>query len=89
MGCIRVEKPLDLAAYVLRDDPSWTKEKIAEAIESGETKAIHLREPLAVHILYWTTWVGVDGRVQFRQDIYLRDESLNRALEEHAVASAR
>ncbi len=88
-GCIRVEKPLDLAAYVLRDDPAWTKEKIAEAIDSGETKVIRLRDPLAVHILYWTTWVGVDGRVQFRQDIYLRDESLYRALEEHAVASAR
>ncbi|MGZ5495339.1 MAG: L,D-transpeptidase family protein, partial [Candidatus Aminicenantales bacterium] len=88
-GCIRIEKPLDLALYALRDDPSWTKEKILEIIDSGETKVIPLRKPLPVHILYWTAWLGVDGQVQFRQDIYLRDAALVRALEEHAAATAR
>ena len=88
-GCIRIEKPLDLALYALRDDPSWTKEKLLEIIASGETKVIPLPKPLPVHILYWTAWLGVDGRVQFRQDIYLRDAALVRALEEHAAAAAR
>jgi murein L,D-transpeptidase YcbB/YkuD len=88
-GCIRIEKPIDLAAYALRDDPSWTKDKIVEAIASGETKVIRLRKPLGVHILYWTTWLGVDGRIQFRQDIYLRDAALFRALEERAAAPVR
>ncbi|MGZ5479299.1 MAG: L,D-transpeptidase family protein [Candidatus Aminicenantales bacterium] len=88
-GCIRIEKPLDLALYALGDNPSWTKEKILAIIASGETKVIPLRKPLPVHILYWTAWLGVDGRVQFRQDIYLRDAALVRALEEHAAATAR
>ncbi len=88
-GCIRVEKALDLAVYILRDDPDWTKDKILEAIDAGETKVIPLRKPLNVHILYWTAWLGEDGRVQLRQDIYLRDAALVRALDEHAGAAAR
>jgi len=88
-GCIRVERPLDLAAYLLRDDPAWAKEKIEEAIDAGETKLIHLRKPLNIHVLYWTAWLGEDGRVQFRQDIYLRDAALDRALDEHAMASVQ
>jgi murein L,D-transpeptidase YcbB/YkuD len=88
-GCIRVENPLDLAAYVLRDDPDWTIDKIREAIDSGETQVIRLRERLGVHVLYWTAWLGDDGRIQFRQDIYLRDAALVRALDERAATSAR
>ena len=86
-GCIRVERPLDLAAYMLRDDPAWTRERIEAAIESGETRAIRVREPVAVHILYWTAWAGDDGRVRFRRDIYLRDAALVRALDERAAVS--
>ena len=88
-GCIRVERPLDVAGYLLGDDPDWTKEKIVEAIDAGETKVIRLRKPLNIHILYWTVWLGEDGRVQFRQDIYLRDVALVRALDEHAGATVR
>jgi L,D-transpeptidase YcbB len=88
-GCIRVERPLDLAAYILRNDPAWTKDKIAEAVAAGATRAIWLRERLRVHVLYWTAWLGEDGRVQFRQDIYLRDAALVRALDDRAAASPR
>jgi murein L,D-transpeptidase YcbB/YkuD len=88
-GCIRVERPLELASYVLRDNPVWTKEKIAEALASGETKSIPLRERLNVHLLYWTAWLGDDGRAQFRQDIYLRDAALVRALGERAAVRPR
>ena len=88
-GCIRVENALDLAGYILRDDPDWTKDKILEAIDAGETKVIRLRTPLNIHVLYWTVWLGEDGRVEFRQDIYLRDAALVRALDEHAGATVR
>jgi murein L,D-transpeptidase YcbB/YkuD len=83
-GCIRVEKPVDLAEYVLRDDPNWTRDKLLAAMDGQETRVINLRSPLSVHLLYWTAWLGDDGRVQFRKDIYLRDAALYRALEEHA-----
>lgn len=87
-GCIRVERPIDLAEYVLRGSPDWDREKILAAIESRETRIVMLPQPLRVHLLYWTAWRGDDGRVQFRQDIYLRDEALNRALRERLAAPA-
>jgi murein L,D-transpeptidase YcbB/YkuD len=88
-GCIRIEKPFELAAYVLRNDPDWTKERVAEAVAARTTQVIWLRERLRVHVLYWTAWLEEDGRVQFRQDIYLRDAALGRALDERAAASPR
>lgn len=88
-GCIRVERPLDLAACVLRDDPDWTKDKLSETVAEGATRVIWLKDRPRVHVLYWTAWLGEDGRVQFRQDIYLRDAALVRALDERAAASVR
>jgi len=81
-GCIRVEKPIDLAAYVLDGDRKWTREKILSAIASGESRIAWLPEPIPVHVLYWTAWVDEEGTVQFRRDVYGRDRSLDEALEE-------
>jgi len=85
-GCIRIENPLGLAEYLLRDDPVWTREKILEALEYPTTRVIVLRNPIPVHMLYWTAWLDDDGRIQFREDIYKRDAALYRALEERASA---
>ena len=81
-GCIRIERPVDLAEYVLREDPEWNRERILASIESPETRVVRLRNSLPVHLLYWTAWLADDGRVQFREDIYLRDAALYRALEQ-------
>jgi murein L,D-transpeptidase YcbB/YkuD len=79
-GCVRLEKPMDLAAYLLKDDPKWTPEAIQAAIDSGEHQTISLPRPLPVHILYWTAWVEPDGAVAFRKDIYGHDDTLEQAL---------
>lgn len=81
-GCIRVEKPMDLAAYLLRDDTRRTRETMSGKIENGEQEAILLRNPIPVHILYWTAWMDDQGTVQFRKDIYERDVPLDMALKE-------
>ncbi|MBK5094348.1 MAG: L,D-transpeptidase family protein [Deltaproteobacteria bacterium] len=81
-GCIRVEKPLNLAVTLLGDDIRHSREKILEAIESGVRETIPLREPMPVHILYWTAWVDEGGTIQFRKDIYARDNPLEMALKE-------
>ena len=88
-GCIRVEKPLELAEYTLRDDPEWSRERLLAAIDAQETQVVSLRTPLNVHLLYWTAWLAEDGRAQFRQDIYLRDAALYRALEEQAPVTIK
>jgi murein L,D-transpeptidase YcbB/YkuD len=79
-GCIRLEKPIELAALLLKGDPKWTQESIQAAINSGEHETITLPHPLPVHILYWTAWVEPDGTVAFRKDIYGHDDTLEQAL---------
>jgi len=73
-GCIRIEKPLDLAEYVLHGNFEWTRDAILAAIERQKEKTVWLPEPLPVYIQYWTAWVDGEGTVQFRNDIYGYDE---------------
>lgn len=81
-GCIRVEKPIELAEYLLRGDVKWTREKILASINSSKTQIVWIPKPIAIHILYWTTWVDGDGTIHFRDDIYDRDSPVDEALGE-------
>jgi murein L,D-transpeptidase YcbB/YkuD len=81
-GCIRIEHPLALAEYLLAGDPRWTPEGIRSAIERRVETSVTLREPIPVHIEYWTAWVADDGALNFRQDLYGRDLTVQRALQE-------
>ena len=79
-GCIRIEKPMELAEYLLRGDPKWSRAALQAAIDTGESKSIKLPRPIPVHILYWTAWMEPDGTVQFRDDLYGHDAELEKAL---------
>jgi murein L,D-transpeptidase YcbB/YkuD len=80
-GCIRIEKPIELAEYLLQGQPEWNREKIVAAIHSKKTQIVWIPEPIAVHILYWTAWVDEDGTVHLRDDVYGRDTPLDEALQ--------
>jgi murein L,D-transpeptidase YcbB/YkuD len=69
-GCVRLEQPEKLAAYVLRDQPEWTAEKIAEAMHGAEERVVKLKQHIPVYLGYWTSRVSSDGLVQFRPDVY-------------------
>lgn len=79
-GCIRIEKPMELALYLLRDSPEWTAEKIRSVLDTDEITPVTLKEPIDIHLLYLTAWVTEDGTMQFRRDFYERDEPLEKAL---------
>jgi murein L,D-transpeptidase YcbB/YkuD len=79
-GCTRIEKPIELAEYVLRDAPGWTRGKLLDAIEKGTEQKVPIPRPLNVYFLYLTAWVDQDGTIQFRNDIYGRDNRLDEAL---------
>ena len=81
-GCIRVERPIDLAEYVLRGDPNWTREEILARIKDGKSRIVWLPESIPVHVLYWTAWVEGEGILHFRRDVYARDGPLDTALRE-------
>lgn len=84
-GCIRVEAPVDLAKFVLADDPEWSKERIVQAMSKGKSTTVRLKETVPVVIAYSTAVVR-DGRVHFFPDLYERDKLLRAALRERSAA---
>lgn len=79
-GCIRLERPADLAAWVLRDVPGWTPERIKAVMNGEQTEQVNLPHPIPVLIVYGTAIVREDGIVRFYDDIYGHDAELERAL---------
>ncbi len=81
-GCIRVEQPVELAEYLLRQTGRWNRAALVRALD--DTAAVDLEvqlpEPMPVHLYYWTAWADEDGTVQFRRDIYGDDAPLLTAL---------
>lgn len=73
-GCIRLEKPVELAAYLLEDQRGWNKKNIQEAMQAGEPKTVHLKKSYPVNIIYQTAWVDDEGLVNFREDVYDHDK---------------
>jgi murein L,D-transpeptidase YcbB/YkuD len=79
-GCIRLEKPADLAAWVLRDNPGWTPDHIRAAMTGTATQQVNLAHPIPVFIVYATVIVLEDGLVHFYDDIYGHDAALDNVL---------
>jgi L,D-transpeptidase YcbB len=71
-GCIRVQKPFELAELVL-NDPQWNRQSIDAVIATKQTRTVNLKTPVPVLILYWTAQPRPDGQVNFRNDVYGRD----------------
>ena len=80
-GCIRVEKPAELAAWALRNNPDWTLERVREAMQSGPNDVtVKLARPVPVFIVYATALAYENGEVHFYDDIYGHDADLAQAL---------
>ncbi|MBC2744014.1 MAG: L,D-transpeptidase family protein [Desulfosarcina sp.] len=78
-GCVRVEKPLALAQYLLSEQ-GWDRARLEATIAQGQRQAVVLDSPIPVHLVYFTAWVDEDETVNFREDIYERDRRLLIAL---------
>lgn len=70
-GCIRLEKPLELAAFSLGDQSVSTE--FLSSMESGKTTTVHLPKQLPIYLVYITTWVDEQEKIHFSPDIYGRD----------------
>ncbi|HEX6070118.1 MAG TPA: L,D-transpeptidase family protein [Longimicrobiaceae bacterium] len=79
-GCMRIEKPLELAEYLL-GPLGWDRGEIDRAIARRVERSVPLPETIPVHVLYQTAWVDGDGTVQFREDLYGHDRRLVEVLE--------
>lgn len=85
-GCVRVEKPYDLAVLLLSDSPGWTPANILTAMQQDKEQSVRLKIPVDVVLIYLTAWTDGRDRVQFRKDVYLRDELVLQALNQRPEA---
>ena len=80
-GCIRVEKPAELTAWALRNNPGWDVERVRKEMTGGkDNQQVNLTKPLPVLILYGTAIVNEAGEVLFFDDIYGLDADLEKVL---------
>jgi len=76
-GCIRIQEPLKLAHYLLKNDGNAQGDKNVEnLITRSRNKNILLSTPVKVRITYWTVWVDDEGVANFRDDVYGYDRDL-------------
>jgi murein L,D-transpeptidase YcbB/YkuD len=84
-GCIRVQKPLELAVWAL----GWTRDAVDAAAGRTSERSIRLPEPIPVYVFYRTAWVDDDGAVHFRRDLYAHDARLLHALGSRVPSTVR
>lgn len=78
-GCVRVEQPFQLAEEILGQDSKWSEQKLRGLIGKGE-RYVHLRNPLPVHLTYFTVSADEHGGVQTFEDLYGLDRKVQAAL---------
>jgi len=77
-GCIRVERPLELAAQFLDES---SRDLLRAALDQTEERHLSVKSPVPIHILYLTTWVDEAGDLRFVPDVYEFDGPQRTALE--------
>ena len=88
-GCVRVENPIALAGWALKEQPQWTRDRIVAAMTGTESIRVQLLKPIQVILFYTTAAVMPDdGTIHFAEDIYLHDALLDRALARSANVEA-
>lgn len=71
-GCVRLDEPMRLAQYVLRDQPEWTDEKIKAAMAAGVEQQVAMKQPLPIYLAYFTAWEN-NGALETVPDVYAID----------------
>lgn len=79
-GCIRVEKPFELAQWLLQDSPQASLAALEESLKTAVNAVVPLPSSLPIYLIYLTAWVGGDGTVNLHSDLYQRDHRLDLAL---------
>ena len=79
-GCIRVERPVTLAEFVLSRERGWDAAAISEALGRKGTQHVSLTRPITVFVQYFTANVDEAGVLHFHPDLYRRDGALAKAL---------
>lgn len=75
-GCIRMERPKEIADFVLKHNHDWSRSMMDEIIGTVEKTEIDAEVRMPVYVIHQTTWLDTKGQVVFGADIYKRDKDL-------------
>lgn len=87
-GCVRLEKPAELAKLLTKTTPEWSPQAIDATVADGKTVRAKLADPVAVYLLYWTAFANAGGQVSFREDPYRWDGTLASKIEARSARQA-
>jgi murein L,D-transpeptidase YcbB/YkuD len=83
-GCVRVQKPEDLAVWVLANSNTpgdWDADKVHNAMATGpDNYTVSLKTPIPIVIFYVTAIAAEDGHIHFFNDLYGYDQRLQQVL---------
>lgn len=79
-GCVRVQKARELAELILKDDKNWNADKIDTAMNAGKEQSYSLKRKIPVYIAYFTATADENGKVNFYNDVYKKDDRLAKML---------
>jgi murein L,D-transpeptidase YcbB/YkuD len=79
-GCIRISEPVKMVKFLLRKDSTWDDNRILDAMYTGREKSVKLNKAVPVYVIYLTSFVDELGKLNFREDIYKRDNALKEIL---------
>jgi L,D-transpeptidase YcbB len=69
-GCVRVDRALDLARWLLEEAPVESRQRLEEALAGGRTETWILASPVPLYIVDWPVWVDAAGVLQMRPELY-------------------
>lgn len=84
-GCVRVHKPFEFAYALLSAQEGDPKRFFHGVLDTRRERRVDLAKPVPVHLAYFTAWVDVKGRAQYRRDVYGRDRAIFAALRQAGV----
>ncbi len=73
-GCVRLDEPAELAAFLLKDQRGWSEEAVQKAMHRETSTTMFIKKSYRVQLDYFTAWVDENGQVNFREDIYGHDK---------------
>jgi L,D-transpeptidase YcbB len=84
-GCIRLGDPFDFAYTLLSKQSADPKAEFKSHLDSRQESSVSLKDPVPVHLVYYTAWPTPKGAIGYRPDIYGRDADLYKALRDAGV----